>query len=127
MRRPRDWLRQAELDLEAAGAVRAGGHFEWVCFLAQQAAEKAVKAAHESEGTEAWGHSVAGLIAGLDDVPPPVVEAGKALDKHYIPARYPNAHPQGAPGDLYTEREAEQALADAATVIEHVRGRLPPA
>jgi hypothetical protein len=25
----------------------------------------------------------------------------------------------------YTEREAEQALADAATVVEYARGRLP--
>jgi HEPN domain-containing protein len=126
MRRPRDWFRQAELDFAAASDSLDHRHFEWACFLAQQGAEKAVKAMHESEGTEAWGHAVAGLLGGLSDVPDTVVEAGRALDKHYIPTRYPNSHPEGAPGDLYTEREARQALADASTVIEHVRGRLPP-
>lgn len=124
MRRPEDWFRQAELDLAAASDLHGHRHFEWACFLAQQSAEKAVKAAHESVGTEAWGHSVAGLLTGLADVPDGVVEAGRALDKHYIPTRYPNSHPEGAPGDLYTEREAKQALADATTVMEYVRGRL---
>jgi HEPN domain-containing protein len=120
-------MRQAELDLAAATHAHAGGHDEWACFLAQQAGEKAVKALHEGEGTEAWGHSVAELLRGLAAVPADVADAGLALDKHYIPTRYPNAHPAGAPGDLYTAREAERALADAATVLEHVRGRLPPA
>ena len=123
MRRVRDWLRQAELDLAAASDLEAAGHFEWTCFLAQQAGEKAVKAAHESAGTEAWGHSVAALLAGLDDVPEAVVEAAKGVDKHYIGARCPNSHPQGAPGDLYTRRDASQALADAQSVLEHVRSR----
>jgi HEPN domain-containing protein len=127
MRRTRDWFRQSELDFAAASDSRDHGHFEWACFLAQQSAEKAVKAVHESGGTEAWGHSVAGLLAGLDGVPDAVEEAGRALDKHYIPTRYPTSHPEGAPGDLYTDREARQALTDASTVIEHVRSRLPPA
>ncbi len=90
---------------------------------ASQAAENAVKALHESMGTEAWGHSVAALLGGLGDVPADVLDAAKAVDKHYIPARYPNSHPAGAPGDLYTAPEADRALDDAAKVIEHVRGR----
>ena len=123
MRRPDDWIRQAELDLQAALDLRAGGHFEWACFLAQQAGEKAVKSAHEQSGAEAWGHSVAGLLEELEDVAAEVLEAAKGLDKHYIPTRYPNSHPAGAPGDLYTEREAELAIADARTVLDHVKSR----
>ena len=124
MRRAEDWLRQAELDLSAARDAATSGHFEWTCFLAQQAGEKGVKAVHESIGTEAWGHSVAALLSGLEGVPPGVVDAAKGLDKHYIPARYPNSHPEGAPGDLYTQRDASQALADAETVLEHVQSRI---
>lgn len=125
MRRPRDWFRQAELDLEAGRDARDRGRFEWACFAAHQAGEKAVKALHEAAGVEAWGHSIAGLLGGLDEVPSEVVEAGKRLDKHYIPTRYPNAHLAGAPGDLYTGQEAAWALADAEAVVEYVRGRLP--
>lgn len=126
MRRAADWLRQAELDLSAATDTERSGHHEWASFLAQQSSEKAVKAVHESMGTEAWGHSVVALLADLDDVPEAVTEAAKGLDKHYIPARYPNSHPQGAPGDLYTRRDAKQALDDAIIILEHVRSRLPP-
>lgn len=125
MRRPGDWLRQAELDSEAAAVMKAAGHFEWACFLAQQAGEKAAKALHESQGTEAWGHAVAGLLAGLEEVPEAVMEAARALDKHYIPTRYPNTHPEGAPGDVYTVRDADRALEDATMVLAHVRGELP--
>jgi HEPN domain-containing protein len=125
MRRPDDWMRQAELDLAAARAMERSGHYEWACFLSQQAGEKAVKAVHESSGTEAWGHSVAALLGGLDDAPEAVVEAAKGLDKHYIPARYPNSHPEGAPGDVYTARDASRALSDAELVLEYARGRLP--
>jgi HEPN domain-containing protein len=125
MRRPADWFRQAELDLAAARSSRDASHHEWACFAAQQAAEKAVKALHESHGTEAWGHSVSALLAVVDEVPSGVSDSAKALDKHYIPARYPNTHPAGAPGDLYTADESERALADAEKVIDHVRGRLP--
>lgn len=123
MRRPEDWLRQADLDLGAAADARATGHYEWACFLAQQAGEKAAKSAHEAVGAEAWGHSVAGLLEELPDVPEAVMEAAKGLDKHYVPTRYPNSHPAGAPGDLYTDREAQQALELAEAVIEHVKGR----
>jgi|ERR1043166_3945320 HEPN domain-containing protein len=127
MRRSQDWLRQAELDLATARDNQRGGHHEWACFTAQQAAEKAVKALHESVGTEAWGHSVVELLRGLKDVPGDVMDSGKGLDKHYIPARYPNTHPAGAPGDLYTVAEAQRAITDAERIIEHVRRRLSSA
>ena len=60
-----DWLKQAMRDLEQADdSCRAGRH-EWVCFAAQQAAEKAVKALHLKLVQEAWRHVVAKLLQGL--------------------------------------------------------------
>jgi len=46
--RVRDWMRQAEKDLGHARRSLDGGDYEWACFSAQQAAEKAVKALYES-------------------------------------------------------------------------------
>jgi len=43
-RRTKDWLRQAERDLAHSKADLKGRYYEWVCFSAQQAAEKALKA-----------------------------------------------------------------------------------
>jgi len=45
-----------------------------------------------------------------------LLRAGKELDKHYIPSRYPNAFPQGAPCDYYTKEEAQRAI----THTEHI-------
>jgi len=42
--RAADWLRQALRDLEHAKRSVELGDYEWACFAAQQAAEKAVKA-----------------------------------------------------------------------------------
>ena len=126
-RRPRDWLRQAELDLAAARELQAATRYESAAFFAHQAAEKAVKAMHEAEGAEARGHSLVELLGPFSDVPSGVADAARRLDRHYIGARYPNAHPAGAPGDLYTELDAEQALRDAEAVVVHAQGHVPPA
>lgn len=40
----RDWLAQAEHDLEQAAASRRDGHHDWACFAAHQAAENALRA-----------------------------------------------------------------------------------
>ena len=42
--RSRDWLAQAEQDLQAAASLAQAGHHEWACFVSHQAAAKAVKA-----------------------------------------------------------------------------------
>lgn len=122
-----DWLRQAEADLRHARNALEDGDHDWACFAAQQAAEKAVKAAIQGLGGEAWGHSVSILLGALDErreVPPPLVDAGKRLDKHYIPTRYPNGFDAGAPTDYYTRSEAETALEDARALLEFCRGAM---
>ena len=44
MERALDWLRQAAKDLQHAKNTLKNQEFEWVCFAAQQSAEKALKA-----------------------------------------------------------------------------------
>ena len=73
---------------------------------------------------EAWGHTIAGLLGRLAehvDVPAKLTTGGKALDKHYIPARYPNGLPDGAPVDSYTEEEAARALEQAEAILGFCR------
>lgn len=121
MERSRDWMNQAEGDLAHARSDVQGSYYDWACFSAQQAAEKAVKAVFQKMGAEAWGHSVADLLAELGPrhvVPERLREAGLELDKAYIPTRYPNAHPSGAPRSRYTRTEAERLIGCAAEIIE---------
>ena len=122
-----DWLRQAEADLRHARNARDDGDHEWACFAAQQSAEKALKGLTQHLGGEPWGHAVTVLLGDLTerlDVPPPLVEAGKRLDKHYIPTRYPNGFDAGAPTDYYTAAEADAAIDDAARIMEFCRGQM---
>lgn len=128
MNRWRDWWHQAERDIRHAEHASEDADFEWSAFASHQAAEKAVKALILSRGGEPWGHSVTRLVQALpEDVKAPeaAVNAAKRLDKHYIPARYPNGFDAGFPGELYTEDEARKALEDARTLIDLVRRHLP--
>lgn len=112
---------QAEGDLRHARADLQGGFFDWACFSAQQSAEKAVKAVFQRLGAEAWGHSVADLLgelAGRHEVPPALVDRALELDKAYIPTRYPNAHPAGAPRGRYTRTEATRLIDHATAIVE---------
>ena len=57
-----DWIRQAKRDLESAKSQLENGFFEWACFIAQQATEKAVKAVYQKFGAEALGPFCDGFI-----------------------------------------------------------------
>ena len=118
--RYRDWMEQAKRDLEHAGRALEDADYEWACFAAQQGAEKAVKAVFLRLIRSASGHSVAALLQQLPSPWQPdesLIDAGKELDKHYIPARYPNSYPEGAPYEYYTRAEAERAIGQARDIL----------
>lgn len=128
--RAADWLRQARRDLNHARNALADGDFEWACFAAQQAAEKSVKAVYEHLHGEGWGHSVGKLLKDLPaphSPTPELIDRALRLDKHYIPTRYPNGFPTGAPGDYFTRPEAEQAIQDAEAVLAFCTAAVPGA
>jgi len=116
-----DWFRQAEADLRHARRALADSAHEWACFASHQAAEKAAKAAHARLGQEAWGHVVTELLDALRptvaEIDAALLDRARALDKLYIPTRYPNGLAGGAPVDFYTRAEAERAISDAEAVL----------
>ena len=127
MERSRDWMDQAEGDLRHAKSDLEGRYHDWACFSSQQAAEKAVKAVFQAMGAEAWGHAVADLLTELAQrhpVPETLIEAALELDKAYIPARYPNAHPSGSPSTRYTKTEAARSIGYAEDIIKFCAGLL---
>ena len=104
-----------------------GERYEWSCFAAQQAAEKAVKAVHRKLGFQSRGNSVSELLEKTPDstdVPARLVEAAKALDKNYVQTRYPNCFDSGAPADFYTHDEANDAIEKATQIIEFCRDQV---
>ena len=125
--RAMDWFNQAVRDWEQAEDSQQAERHEWACFAAQQAAEKAVKALHLHLGQEAWGHMVARLLQELPElttVPQQLIEKGRVLDSFYVPARYPNGHPEGAPFEHYGPLQSEEAIRYAGEIIEFVRSQM---
>ncbi len=125
--RARDWLRQAEKDLEMAEFARERARHEWACFAAHQAAEKAVQALHLSRRQEASGHVVARLLEALpsDLVPPQeLLDRARFLDGFYVPTRYPNGHPEGAPFEHYGPLQSDQAIAYAREILAYARDHM---
>ena len=119
--RQEDWLRQAIRDLEQARTSAGATYYEWACFAAQQAAEKAVKAVFQEHHLGARGSVIHQILNRwpAEESPPSaeLIDAARRLDRHYILTRYPNGFESGAPGDFYTEMDAQQAILDADAVL----------
>lgn len=115
------WLKQAEDDLEAARVLAAAGKFAQAAFFAQQAGEKALKAVWLQLDADPWGHALGRLVR---EMPKPaqarfasLLEAALALDKLYIPTRYPDALAELTPAEAYTLNEARAAIAAAERIL----------
>jgi HEPN domain-containing protein len=124
----RRWLEQAEADQQGAQLLLDGGSYHLACFVAQQVAEKALKAFLYAQGEEVViGHSVEALsrwAAEYDADFGILREAVAPLDGYYVPTRYPNSLPDNIPARVYTRRAAEETLRMADRVLALVRQKL---
>ena len=118
------WLAQAQVDLRWVRHLQAEGAYYLVCFLAQQVAEKALKAFLYAQGEElVTGHSVRQLCLRAGAYDPrfqDCLEDWGVLDSYYVPTRYPNSLPDDIPANVYNRAAAEGALALAEAVVEQV-------
>ncbi len=120
----RRWLRQARHDLHWAGHLADQGAYHLACFLAQQVAEKALKAFLYAQGEEiVLGHSVERLCAAAATYEAAFrvrARSWSILDGYYVPTRYPNGLPDGIPADVYTRQAATDAVRLAREAVEWV-------
>lgn len=125
--RAQDWFNQALRDMDQAEDSRNQGRHEWACFASHQAGEKAVKALHLYFGQEGWGHVISRLLKELPSsisVPEDLIQKAQVLDGYYIPPRYPNSHPEGAPFEHYGSLHSEEAIRYAREIIAFVRSQM---
>ena len=120
------WLRQSKDDLAGARVLLREGFFALACFTSQQAAEKALKALAYLRGDRfVPGHSVNGLLNDLIVTYPELTsinDGAERLDQYYIPTRYPDALPGGAPFEVYRREQAEEAVSVAEGIIQVTEG-----
>lgn len=120
----RRWRDEADRALEGARLQAEAALHNWACFACEQAAQLAVKGLLHGLGLGPWGQDLVALgrsvgEAGLD-VPEPVADSLRRLSRHYIPARYPDAHPAGPPGTHYGPTDSASALEAAGRVLAFV-------
>ncbi len=122
------WMRQAEDDYRFARAALAGRFHAQACFVAQQVAEKAVKAVHYSLGARTViGHSIQVLLGKLNaraGVTEDLREIGGRLDQYYVSSRYPDALPGIAPADAFSRDQARAAVRSAGKILQWARKQL---
>jgi len=119
------WIDQAERDLDVARHLAANAFHEWACFLAQQSAEKAVKAVRLSLGTPIETikkHEMSELLAeipALHPRPDPRLAQASVLDYHVQRSRYPGQRGMGpdAPCKTYQATDSVGAIVIAEAVL----------
>ena len=112
---PREWLNRARSNLTHAGAVSPEVFLEELCFDAQQAAEKAIKAVFIHRGEDfPYVHELEKLLKRLEHnglkIPKYVWEAAD-LTPFAVVTRYPGL------ADPVTTRQYRRAVRIAAAVL----------
>ena len=125
------WLKQAEHDLEVAAHLRSKGYFDWACFAAQQAAEKALKSVRTCLGCVPKALMTHDLGRLADRLPGLTCnddrqrrERFAALASHEGNARYPGAAGEDIgvpPCERYDDPMAEGAVEEATKIVDECR------
>lgn len=120
------WFDEAVWDLDTARILHRERRYNAAAFYAHQAAEKACKALLYHVHEAPWGHSVRELLLRYfsrtsENPPEDLMTCARELDRHYIPSRYPNAHPSGTPHEAYDEETSKKAIESSEKVVDFVR------
>lgn len=117
-----NWLEEARADLKHAEASARIGDYNWACFAAQQAAEKALKAvALHVLGKYLRSHDLVKLYREIKTL----VDLGLSesslarLSMYYTVARYPNAGVE-RPSQEISKDQAKEAIEITRAVIDAV-------
>ena len=130
------WMRQAQKDFDTANYLsRSEGetYYSYTCFHCQQAVEKALKAFMFARGrlqrNDLQVHDVLTLAyraSGMDPRLRAVPDMVRFIHDYYIKARYPqyrrgNLFCGPIPAEIFTQRQANEALSNAREVLQLLR------
>jgi HEPN domain-containing protein len=118
---PREWLNRAESDLLLAKTKKKGIYLEDLCFHAQQAVEKAIKALLIKKGVEfPYVHDIAELLTLLEKTGqklPKTIREGEKLTRFAVFTRYPGI------AQTISQKEYEEAIKVGEEVVRWVKAQ----
>lgn len=117
-----NWLEEAKADLKHSKISIDASDYNWACFAAQQAAEKALKSLIlHVLGEYPRGHDLVKLYSMVKEYVSLNINVADLprLSIYYTQARYPNAGLE-RPSKEVTREQAEEALAIAKGIIDEV-------
>lgn len=99
------------------------GGYHFVAFLAQQAAEQALKGLwlFRGDGLPPRSHNLVELARALN-APEETIDACARLGPHYMASRYPDVA-EGNPADNYTRTLASALLHDGTAIFQWCTGQ----
>ena len=108
-------MRAAERTLTQGEKNCSAGEYDLACFLAEQSAQKALKAVRYADGARfVTVHSIAELVKQVSELHPEFLELRERavqLDQYYLSSRYPDAVAEPAiPSDIFVQKQADEAL-----------------
>ena len=119
---PREWLNRARSNLSRAKAKIPDAYLEDLCFDAQQAAEKAIKAVLLKKGVAfPYVHDLARLLTLLGEAGeeiPEAVRRAEDLTRYAVVTRYPGL------AEPVTEAHYQEAVARAEAVVQWAEERI---
>ena len=119
---PREWMNRARSNLVRARSRIPGAYLEDLCFDAQQAAEKAIKAVMIARNIEfPYVHDLDQLLTLLEETGqrvPDEIHRAEGLTRYATAARYPGMERP------VSEQEHAEAVAVAETVVQWAEERL---
>jgi len=121
---PKEWLEQAEYDLETANDMFKAGRHIYVVFMCHLSLEKGLKGIYAAKvgGTPPRTHSLITLVKAAGVSPPPqVARFLVALDQASVPTRYPED--LRAAQRTYDRSRAAEVLASTRETLEWIRNQ----
>jgi HEPN domain-containing protein len=119
---PREWLQRARSNLALAKTHPPEAYLEDLCFEAEQAAEKAIKALLIKRGVAfPYVHDLARLLTVLEEAGesiPEAIRGAEGLTRYAIATRYPGL------AEPVTEAQYEEAVSTAETVVRWAGNRV---
>ena len=119
----KNWWAQAQHDINAAKNSLTSKDYDWACFQAQQATEKALKAIYIQENNEIRKTHDLTYLATKIKASVEIIECCSKLNRIYTEVRYPDAS-EIIPAKKFSVKDAQEYIDLSEKIIQWLEKKL---